>query len=112
MSLKSTHRTECNPPLFVALAPHTNGKTRAPSPGAASSAARSCPGSIPLGPGVIQTMLSKTLVPLLLVGCSTGILGSGDPATQPTTQSGASGAKLTVSLGTDTDVVGFHFEVE
>jgi hypothetical protein len=57
-------------------------------------------------------MLAKTLVPLLLAGCSTGILGSGAPATQQTTQSGETGAKMSVSLGTDTDVVGFHFEVE
>ncbi len=55
-------------------------------------------------------MITRTIVPLLLAGCSTGILGSGDPANpSPTNQ--YSGAKLTVSLGTDTDVTGFHFEV-
>jgi len=53
---------------------------------------------------------TKLLLPLLLVGCNTGLLGVGDDdgATRPNSYSGA---KMTVSLTADNDVTGFHFEV-
>jgi len=66
-----------------------------------------------MGQGVNQTMQIKTItLPLLLAGCSTGILGSGDDQNNGAFDNAGSGAKMTVSLSDDNDVKGFHFEVE
>jgi len=54
-------------------------------------------------------MKSKaTICAILLAGCSDGLFDKDSP----TKENGYSGARLSIDYGLETDVVGFHFEVE